>query len=72
MKAAETVIGLGLVLLFPQCNGPKRIPPVELERCALGRGPSQAPGVLPSAPLRAGLPEESDVLASRTEERRRA
>jgi hypothetical protein len=63
MKAAQTVVGLGLVLMFPQCNSPKRIPPVEFDRCSADRGGSQSLGVAPAAPPRVGVPEEAVAVA---------
>ena len=35
MKAAQTVFGLGLALLFPHCGGPSKLPPVESTRSPL-------------------------------------
>jgi hypothetical protein len=35
MKAAQTVIGLGLALLFPHCGGPSKLPPVDSTRSPL-------------------------------------
>lgn len=42
MKAAQTVIGLGLVLLFPHCGGPNRIPPPESDAESLEPGASRS------------------------------